>query len=337
MSNQLISIIVPVYNVEKYIVRCIESVEKQSYDLWELILIDDGSNDDSLNLCNQYAKKDGRIRVFSQNNNGVSSARNRGLEISKGEYVTFIDGDDYWQDSDFLLTVSQNFSYDVIYTPDIILQYPSGAQRKDIVSDQLKMTVVEENPALYIAKNVINHRWGCVCFVIKRALIESGAYRFDKSTKIGEDADWVFRTIKSAQSLIVINNPNYVYCVNRVGSAMTTKSAEAVLSLFHMTEKWKIIAQKEAGFEPIYRMFCNNAMDYFHTFGVYSKTDRERLIDGLYKCGAYEHSDSSVAIKIREAVKRKGLKRCIFFMGLKYKFRLIGSHAKNKFILKITY
>lgn len=320
----------PVYNVEKYIVRCIESVENQSYDLWELILINDGSNDNSLNLCNQYAKKDDRIRVVSQNNKGVSSARNKGLEIASGEYVTFIDGDDYWADKNFLSIVSQNFAYDVIYAPDIILQYPSGAQRRDVGSDRLKMIVVEENPALYIARNMINHRWGCVCFIIKRAIIESGAYRFDESIKIGEDADWVFRTIKSARGLSVVNNPNYVYCVNRVGSAMTAKSADSVISLFHMTEKWQIMARDEAEFEPIYRMFCNNAMDYFHTFGVYSKTDRERLIDGLYKCGAYENSDSSAAVKIREVVKRKGLKRCIFFMGLKYKFRLIGSHVKNK-------
>jgi glycosyltransferase involved in cell wall biosynthesis len=91
----MISIIVPVYNVENYLARCIESIRNQTYKDYELLLIDDGSTDNSGVICDQYAKTDNRIRVFHKKNGGLSDARNYGLDRIIGEYVTFIDSDDY--------------------------------------------------------------------------------------------------------------------------------------------------------------------------------------------------------------------------------------------------
>ena len=91
----LISIIVPVYNTEKFLHRCIDSILAQSYTDFELLLIDDGSKDSSGTICDEYAEKDSRVRVFHKENGGVSSARNVGLDNAKGEWVTFCDSDDY--------------------------------------------------------------------------------------------------------------------------------------------------------------------------------------------------------------------------------------------------
>mgnify|MGYP000424671490 FL=1 len=91
----MISIIIPIYNSEKYIKRCVSSVIDQSYDKLEILLVDDGSTDNSLNICEAFAAKDNRIKVISQNNGGVSKARNTGLRLVKGEYVMFLDSDDY--------------------------------------------------------------------------------------------------------------------------------------------------------------------------------------------------------------------------------------------------
>ena len=91
-----ISVIVPVYNTEKYLRRCIDSVLAQTYQDFELLLIDDGSKDSSGAICDEYAEKDTRVRVFHKENGGVSSARNLGLDNAKGEWVTFIDSDDYF-------------------------------------------------------------------------------------------------------------------------------------------------------------------------------------------------------------------------------------------------
>ena len=100
--NLAISVIVPVYNTEKYLDECILSILNQSFTDFELLLIDDGSTDRSGAICDQYAAKDERVRVFHKKNGGVSSARNVGLDEAKGEYVIFLDADDYWYRDDCL-------------------------------------------------------------------------------------------------------------------------------------------------------------------------------------------------------------------------------------------
>lgn len=102
-----ISIIIPIYNIETYLPRCLDSVLSQTYTNWEAILVDDGSKDGSGNICDEYAKKDGRFRVIHKENGGVSSARNKGLEDCRGQWCCFVDSDD-WLDSTYL----QNFMVD---------------------------------------------------------------------------------------------------------------------------------------------------------------------------------------------------------------------------------
>ena len=95
MSNPKISIIVPVYNAEKYLNRCVDSILSQTFKDFEILLIDDGSKDKSGAICDEYAKKDNRVRVFHKENGGVSSARNVGLDEAKGKYISFVDSDDW--------------------------------------------------------------------------------------------------------------------------------------------------------------------------------------------------------------------------------------------------
>ena len=95
MNKPLISIIIPVYNAEKYLKKCLDSVINQTYKNLEIILVDDGSTDKSPEICDKYAEKDSRIIVLHKENGGVSSSRNAGLDIFKGEYLSFVDSDDY--------------------------------------------------------------------------------------------------------------------------------------------------------------------------------------------------------------------------------------------------
>ena len=94
-EKALISIIIPVYKVEKYLEKCIQSVINQTYENLQIILVDDGSPDNCGKICVEYAKKDHRIEVIHKSNGGLSDARNKGLEIAKGEYIGFVDSDDY--------------------------------------------------------------------------------------------------------------------------------------------------------------------------------------------------------------------------------------------------
>jgi len=101
VKNKLVSVIVPIYNVEKYIRKTVESIISQNYENLEIILVDDGSPDKSPEIIDELGKEDSRIVVIHKKNNGVSSARNAGLEIAKGEYITFVDGDD-WIEEDYV-------------------------------------------------------------------------------------------------------------------------------------------------------------------------------------------------------------------------------------------
>ena len=92
--SKLISVIIPVYGVEKYIRECLDSVIKQSYENLEIIVINDGTRDRSAEIAKEYAQKDNRVRVYDYENGGLSAARNRGLELAQGDYISFVDGDD---------------------------------------------------------------------------------------------------------------------------------------------------------------------------------------------------------------------------------------------------
>lgn len=116
-NKELISVIIPVYNVEKYLRQCIDSVLAQTYEKFEMILVDDGSTDDSRTICEEYVAKDDRLRLVCQNNAGASAARNRGLKEATGEYVYFLDSDDWLEETAFeeFICAEKKNNADVIF------------------------------------------------------------------------------------------------------------------------------------------------------------------------------------------------------------------------------
>ena len=127
-----VSVIVPVYGVEKYIDKCIKSIIDQSFKAWELILIDDGSPDQSGAICDKYAEKDQRIKVIHSENNGVSHARNIGLDNAKGRYVVFVDSDDWVNPSYLQNLIERSSADDTVVYGNVINDYSD--QRNSVVS-----------------------------------------------------------------------------------------------------------------------------------------------------------------------------------------------------------
>ena len=131
-----VSVIVPVYNSEKYLNRCVDSILNQTYRSIELILVDDGSPDNSGRICDEYAEKDSRVRVIHKANAGVSAARNSGLEVASGDYATFVDSDDYIEPdmySDMMEKVNQ-YNCDVVMC-DCVKDFPD---RSEIYSHNIR-------------------------------------------------------------------------------------------------------------------------------------------------------------------------------------------------------
>lgn len=212
----MVSVIVPVYNVEKCLRRCIDSILRQTYTNFELILIDDGSTDGSGAICDEYARKDNRIKVIHRENGGLSAARNSGLEVMTGEYVTFIDSDDYVTDNyiEYMYTLMVEnkgdisaVSHEMIFddtengldlNENSVLSY----DQKDIIKELLKMTDAMGHMA-----------WGKL---YKEGLFNDIRY---PEGKLYEDLAVIYDILLKADRVVVSDARLYKYYI-RTGSIM---------------------------------------------------------------------------------------------------------------------
>ena len=188
--QDLISVIVPVYNTEKYLDRCIQSVLAQTYTNWELLLIDDGSTDSSGTICDQYAAEDNRIRVFHKENGGVSSARNLGLDNAKGEWITFVDSDDWVEPSMLkeLLAIALDNDADYVYC-DLLFDF--GQYQKYYNA----ATYASEHRTML--KNFIISTWSIICTsLVKAEIYNNHNLRFSQSYTYCEDFLFAVKTMR---------------------------------------------------------------------------------------------------------------------------------------------
>ena len=194
----MLSIIVPIYNSEKYLGACINSILSQQYKDFELILVNDGSTDNSANICNNYAKQDSRIVVILKNNGGQSSARNAGIEISKGEYITFVDSDDAIEENTYLnniLILESKPDVDIVQFP-CIKRY--GSNNPELMyKNKLLISGSEALYQAWLQKKVIsNYVWNKIFrrHVFQRTRFREGMYYEDRHlmSEIFEDVDSIY-------------------------------------------------------------------------------------------------------------------------------------------------
>lgn len=194
----MISIIIPVYNVEKYLDQCLESVINQSYTDYECILINDGSTDKSGKICDKWAKKDDRFRVIHQVNQGVSCARNKGINIAKGEYLFFLDGDD----------VCKTNLFESLKKHDLYIgEYETISTQSSVIKKRHVDYVNKNNYALSFLKEEINTRIGS--FIVKKSVLQQNTIYFNSQYKYGEDLEFILKIILCSDS-IFLENKSYI-------------------------------------------------------------------------------------------------------------------------------
>ncbi|SNJ24574.1 glycosyltransferase family 2 protein [Streptococcus pneumoniae] len=222
MENELISIVVPIYNVENYLRQCLDSIQKQTYPNFECLLINDGSPDNSAEICREYVAKDSRFRYFEKENGGLSSARNLGIECSGGggAYITFVDSDD-WLEHDALdrlygalkkenadISIGRYNSYDE--TRYVYMTY---------VTDPDDSLEVIEGKAIMDREGVEEVRNGnwtvAVLKLFKRELLQDLPFPIGK---IAEDTYWTWKVLLRASRIVYLNRCVYWY---RVGLSDT--------------------------------------------------------------------------------------------------------------------
>ncbi len=199
MKKHLISVIIPVYNVEKYLPRCLDSVVAQTYTNLEIILVDDGSTDTSGKICDEYAKRDARIKVIHKQNGGVSSARNAALKICTGQYVGFVDSDDYIERDMFE------------YLLNLIISSKADLARCEIIGKNnlfIKAQAIKSSDALEKCLPNI-YLWN---MLFPRDIIAN--LSFDEDIFFGEDMKFCVEVFAHTNLLTCGEKAKYHYCIN---------------------------------------------------------------------------------------------------------------------------
>lgn len=223
-----VSIIVPVYKAEKYLRRCIDSIITQTFTDWELLLIDDGSPDDSGKICDEYAIKDKRIRVFHKENGGVSSARNLALDYCQGEWIMFLDADDTYDINAIriCLNVAKKFDLDIVQT--------SVTRDLKCLGNIGEIESTVASPENYFCqKKYRTTVWGGL---IKANLFQEHHIRFDQKLKLAEDQKCIFTCMACAKRIKRINNQLYYYRPNEAGATFNQQTKDLIKSMKALTE-----------------------------------------------------------------------------------------------------
>lgn len=247
-TEKLVSVIVPVYNCEKYIKKSVQAVLNGKYHNVEIILINDGSTDDSLEYCNQLQIQDDRVKVYSQKNRGPSVARNKGIELAMGEYIIFMDSDD---------EVSKYYVSDLsdlMHSEDAVLGQVSYTQEIEKLSqnnmDETSLQSCTSNEAfrlLWCGGIVDGYLWNKI-FLRKR--ITENKIRFCEETRIWEDSLFIFEYLSvSSGRCFISENRDYFYRVNNESITHNTETVNVLDAKCVVIQRISLLNKKIQGRE----------------------------------------------------------------------------------------
>lgn len=223
MEKDLISVIVPVYKVEKYLEKCIESIIKQTYTNLQIILVDDGSPDNCGKICDEYAKKDLRIEVIHKANGGLSDARNVGISKAKGRYIGFVDSDDYIKEDmyEILLNLIKKYDADVsicnLY--DVIDGNECIRNKENGIREYSRLDILKE---VLLDKNIQSYAWNKL---YEKELFDEIKYPIRKKY---EDIGTTFYLFEKCNKIVVTSEPEYYY-LKRADSLVNNVTESTIL------------------------------------------------------------------------------------------------------------
>lgn len=319
-----VSIIIPVFNIQSYVGECIDSCLSQTYSNFEIILIDDGSTDDSGIICDKYAKMDNRIKVIHQQNQGLSSARNNGVNSAQGEYVVFIDGDDAVYDCllDTAVNTVESDDSDIVFFD---FEHWDG---KKIISntedmDKFKsLSTSEEFLELLLQHRLCEMVW---CGIYKRNIIKNLKFPIGK---INEDVYWKYRAIENAQKIKLINKKLYLYRVR--GDSITHRKFDvrnldvmegAYYRALDVSKKYQSL--KVLAYTQVWTLL----LTLYNSSKIYlNQDDKRRAIHKIFK---YK---KALPLTLKEIFKDKKISKERKFLMIicKFSFRM---SAKFKYLI----
>ena len=327
VHKKTFSILIPVYNVEKYLIQCVESILAQDFNDFEIILINDGSTDDSLKICTNYKEKEARIIVIDKENGGASSARNEGIKSANGNYILFIDSDDFLESTNLLSEINKKIeqnnadvilyggkNYNVITTKYAISR---GNYNLEIIN---KFNFIETVNYLVINNLFPGSAW---IFATKSEIIHKNELNF-KTTIIAEDIDWSTKIFKNCSKIDAVNEVYYVYRKNQTNSVTGTAGLKGVTSIATIIEEWypKLTREKS----ELNNFLLHNLGYYFFTslvlFAAIAKEHKKELkarMNSNYEVTKY--AKSKKLIYLRKLYSILGLNLTATLLSKMYYFK----------------
>ncbi len=307
MKKKMLSIIIPVYNAEKYIKNILLKLTNQKNEEIEIILIDDGSRDRSLDICKEFSVKDSDIIVFHQENQGASEARNQGIKLSNGEYIVFVDSDDDITD-DFistLCTLCKEKSTDIIQLDSYIVT-SNNTDYKEVQLPEGKVEITSY--CSFVLKQTVNALWDKI---FKTEIIKSNQIYFDTNMVMGEDISFTLEVLKNAQSVYVNHVAIYKYGKNEDGLCSNV-SDEYLRDLNILYEKMKkFIQAKNLNHDACETMHNSMLASVFRAVGLainngYSKLDiKKRISNSVNLQKLFKYDYKVFGFKLRKILLSK--------------------------------
>ena len=281
-----VSIIIPVYNVEQYLNQCIDSVLSQTYKNIEILLINDGSTDNSPQICKEYEQKNSNIKLINKENGGASDARNVGIMESTGDYIMFLDSDDFYN-NDFLTNV-MNYIQDKGNLDFIFFRYKCYYQKNGMMTESIFQ--INENSLVgksgkeclkIILENNKGFKWYSWMYLLRRQFVLENQLFFEKD-RYYEDILWIPQIFLKAKSIAYYDQPIYVYRLQRKGQITSTYSTFKNLndSIYAASFWYKELNKFDVEKELKLRMIKNFADNYFVSIwysGFLNKRERKKL------------------------------------------------------------
>ncbi len=325
MISSKVSIIIPVYNVEKYIKKCVESICAQTHQNIEILLIDDGSTDSSGIICDELKATDSRIIVIHKENNGVSSARNTGLEIMSGDYFTFVDSDDTVA-TDFIKTMLDAivaFNADISTCCHKRIELDNTENTVKFIDDATKLPVVKTG-----IESITDMFYGKTCSASSGSKLYSSkmfnALRFQKLI-MGEDTLFVYNAFTQANNIVHTDKPLYYYIQQE--TSVTNKKANYIKFYDYVKLYDYIINSDEQKYNKdffyalVNRLIENNFWVYMKLRNCPDKyfSERKHIVENIKKYRKYVIKNQKSEIRVRLAclLSYGGMKLVDFIYDIK--------------------
>lgn len=328
-----VSIIFPIYNVEQYLLQSVNSIRQQTYKNIEIILVDDGSKDTSPILCEQLKKQDERIVVIHKENGGLSDARNAGLKISTGDYVCFLDSDDYWDDDKALALLMGKIEK----TGAEIVQFHRKwfDEKHNLVSIKKfhDYSQIEQKNSEEIIKQMV--RWGeinvhaCLSVISRKFLIDNGLF-FKQGIK-SEDIEWGMRVFACNPKIAFVNEAFYVYRVKRDGSITSNIDyrhlcdlCETIKNIVKMLETQNTPVSQSLLSYMMYQCLITSALLHRSRLTKTERLDIQNKVREICKNRLLKYRDDPIVNKVSL------LYRCIGFQGMSYILGFYLVHRRKR-------